>query len=487
MNTDRVLDGLKATLVARACKMVANAALLVLLANVFLTPREYGLLFLALSIVGVAKLLGSLGLGRSAAYFVTKFSESDPGQVPAVIRISLTYRLLLVGVVAGALALGSGLLGTALGEPALAPVLVVGAGYLVASSIHSFNANLFQAFNRVPVSGAVNVVQQVVRAICVIGLVAAGGGVVAAIFGYLLGAAVSALLGGAILYRRFYADHEDDGGDPELRSRILRYSVPLTASSAANVLDKRIDTVLIGYFLTPVDVSFYVLSKQVSEFALVPAGALGFSVSPTFGEEKAKGTLARAGRLYESSLQYVLLLYVPAAVGIALVAGPLLRYGVGREYLGAVPVLQLFGIYVLFQAITNVTTQSLDYLGRARERAIAKGVTSVANVLLNVALIPAYGVVGAAAATVVTFGAYTAGNVFLIHQELPLDTRTLATTAAASGLISGGMGAAVLWLRPHVTGVVTLLGVVALGVGIWAVLATVSGLLKPRRAASMLR
>jgi len=51
------------------------------------------------------------------------------------------------------------------------------------------------------------------------------------------------------------------------------------------------------------------------EFVLVPAGSLAFSVSPTYGEQKANDALEEAARIYESTLQYVLLLYIPAAVG----------------------------------------------------------------------------------------------------------------------------------------------------------------------------
>jgi len=93
-----------------------------------------------------------------------------------------------------------------------------------------------------------------------------------------------------ILYYGFYvrydaADEYEDG----LSRRLLEYSVPLTATQSANVIDKQIDIVLVGAFINPAAVAFYTLAKQITEFVLAPAASLGFTISPNFGEQKAAG------------------------------------------------------------------------------------------------------------------------------------------------------------------------------------------------------
>lgn len=484
---DRIIRGLKATLVARVCKMIVNGLLLLLLARVLLTPTEYGLLFLAISIVGVAKMFGDLGLSRSAAYYVTKFKEAEPAKVPSVLRISIQYRLLLLCIVGSVLVLGSGLIASILDEPELAPILVIGAGYLVTLSLHSFVGTIFQGFNRVSLTAVIDIVHNISRLLFVIGFLVLGFGVAGAMSGYLIGALISATIGFVILYVGFYSKYRGAEPTKTLRNRILRYSVPLTATQAANVVDKRVDTILIGFFLNPVAVGYYVLSKQITEFVLVPAGSLGFSVSPTYGEQKAEGALEQGARIYETTLRYVMLLYVPGAVGLFLVAEPAVQLVFGSDYLGAVPVLQIFGLYVVFHAITNVTTQSLDYLGRAKDRAIAKGVTSIANLLLNVLLIPLYGVVGAAFATVLTYGVYTTVNLYIMQVELPLDSRSVMRSIVPICGISLCMGAVVFWIRPYVSDLPTLILTILSGVVVWAVLAITSGLLNPHEAVARLK
>lgn len=478
--TDRIVRGFKATLGARLLNNVLNGLLMLLLARVLLSPEEYGLLYLVIAVLGVAQLAAELGLSRSGARYVSEYKETDAGKVPYIIRTTLGIQVALIVLVGGALAAGNEVIASLLDEPEVATLLLVGAALLAFQSLSSYSQTLFQGFSRVSRSAIVQVVEIVTRFVFVVALTVLGFGVVGALVGYLIGALFAAIVGVVMLYRQFYARFDDDGGERSLRNRILRYSVPLTASSSANVIDKRVDTVLIGVFLNPLAVSYYVLSKQIVEFVNVPASSLGFSVSPTYGEQKANESLEHAARIYEDTVQYVLLLYVPAAIGIILVAEPAIRLVFGDGYAGAAPVLQILSIYVVFRSISNVTTNSLDYLGRATDRAIAKGVTAVANFLLNVALIPIYGVTGAAAATVVTYGVYTAVNVYIMNVELPLRLSELGRSVGLIGAIAVGMGISVYALVPYVSGIVTLAAVIALGVTIWGSLATVAGLLEPR-------
>ncbi len=484
--TERIVDGFKATLGARLVTNVANGLLMLLLARTLLTPDEYGLLFFTVAVIGVAGMFTDLGSARSAARYIAEYKETDEGKIPYILRASFGYRLVLIAVVTGTMVIGHERIAALLNTPAAATPLLVGGVYLVFQSLNAYGQTLFQGFNQVELSAVLSVVNNVTRVVLVIGLTFVGFGVVGAVLGYLVGAAFAAVVGLVFLYRRFYTTHDDGGGDKSLRNRMLRYSVPLTASTSASVIDNRIDTVLVGFFLNPLAVSYYVLSKQISEFILVPAGSLGFSVSPTYSEQKANDALEEAARIYESTLQYVLMLYIPAAVGLILVADPAVRLVFGEEYAGAVPVLQLMAVYVVFQGVTNVTTNGLDYLGRASDRAIAKGVTSVANAGLNVLLIPRFGVPGAAFATVVTFGIYTAVNVVVMYREVAFDYVRVARSVALVSLIAASMGVAVLLLVPYVSTIAALAGVIALGVCIWGIMVTVSGLVDPRETLAML-
>lgn len=222
--------------------------------------------------------------------------------------------------------------------------------------------------------------------------------------------------------------------------------------------------------LGPIYVSFYTISKQIVDFSGVPASSLGFAVSATYGSQKAKGDVEKASRIYEQTLIHTLLFYLPAAAGLIIVARPTVEYIFGLEYLGAIPVLQVLSLYLILTSLMSITSRSLDYLGRARERAIAQVITSVANVILNLILIPRIGVVGAALATVFTYGTYSMSNIYITHQELDLRRDVLAKKLAAVLGITSIMSGVVFSLINHVEGIISLFIIISIGGITWLVL-----------------
>jgi len=66
--SERVARGVKASLIARVVYIATNSALLIVLTRYLLEPGEYGQLYFALSILGIALLFSALGIpGRPPA------------------------------------------------------------------------------------------------------------------------------------------------------------------------------------------------------------------------------------------------------------------------------------------------------------------------------------------------------------------------------------------------------------------------------------
>ena len=487
MDLKRIVRGLKATFGARIAYMAASGLLTLVLTRYLISTEEYGLLGSAVAVLGVAQLFSDLGLAKSTAKYVTEYREKDPGQLPHILRSALIYRIGAAAIVGGVFVAFSDQIAALVGQPDIGPLLALGAAYIATHSLYTFSQRVFQGYNLVTYSAAIQTTGAVFRFVLAVAFVLVLGGAVGALTGYVVGYGAAAVLGLGLLYVTCYRGIEAaDEPEPGLSRRVLRYSIPLTATRGANVLDKRVDTILVGYFMAPVYVGYYYLAKQIVDFIQAPAASLGFALSPTYGEEKATGDTDRAARVYETALEHTLLLYVPAAAGMVLVAEPTIRLVFGADYAGAAPVLQVFAAYVVLQAVSFITSDALDFLGRARSRAYAKGITSVANFALNILLIPRFGVVGAAAATVVTFAGYTGVNVWVIHSELSLSVGRLVRHLAATVGVAGGMSVAVYLALTNATGPVAVATAILLGVVVWAGLSVAGGLLEPRRISALL-
>jgi O-antigen/teichoic acid export membrane protein len=480
----KIAAGFRMEAMAKAAEILSGGILIVVLARL-LDPDGYGLLYFAISIIAVGTLLSSLGFGRSAARYLTEYDERDPGQVPHIVEASALYTIVPLALVSGTLAVFHAELTALLGEPGLEPFLLLGAAFLVGNTALKYTRRVLQGFKRIELSAVLTTSDAVVSSAVAISMAVLGYGPIGAFSGYVVSSLLAGGLGTVFTLRQ-YAAYDRSPVEEGLRRRLFEYAMPLSLTASGDILIKRVDVILIGFFLTPVFVSYYTISKQVVKFAKFPASSLGFAISPRYKEQYEQGNVDRAARLYEDALTSMLLLYVPATAGLILVAGPSIELLFGPDYSGATPVLQILSLFLVAQTITYVTSTGLDFLGKAKLRAYAKGSVAVGNVGLNLLLIPTIGVIGAAISTVVAYGVYAMVNVYLMHRELTLNWRRISHDLGQTIAVTAVMAAVVAVLVDMVAGFPSLIAVVGLGVGVWFVLSYQLGLVEEQHVRTVI-
>ena len=472
-----LLPRVKYELVGQIVATVLGAALILFLVRL-LGPQRYGLLFLAVSILGFTKIFCEAGVANSGARYVAEYKERAPEQIPHILRTSLLYNLGTLAVVAVVLIAGHQHIAALFDGTELASLLLYGVLFVVFGTLTTYTRITLQGFEAIRLSASIHALNILGRFVVAIGLVILGYGVWGALTGYILGFALGSLLGLVALYLWFYRGWETGVSiETGLRKRMAEYTMPLTATSTAKALDLHIDTILVGFFLNPVSVGLYVLAKQISQFLETPVYALGFSLAPTYGAEKARDNIQAAADLYETSLEYSLLVYIPAAAGLVLVAEPTIRYIFGSEYLGAVAVLQILAIYVIFRSLTTITENGLDYLGRARSRAIIKVVTVVLNIFLSILLIPRVGIIGAAIATTISYGLFSIATMYIVFSELRLGVSVLYKKLFNIVLITGVMCLSIFLVIDFITGLFSLVAIVVFGILVWGMVSIGLGMI----------
>lgn len=164
-------------------------------------------------------------------------------------------------------------------------------------------------------------------------------------------------------------------------------------------------------------------------------------VPQTFANALSATQMAEYGRdkdrLFKMTSQaslYVLLGALPILIGVACIGGPFVRVTYGSLYLPAIPV---FILVALFSIPKAVLTPALTLLYSAEDLGFILKWGSVAaliNVLLDVALIPSHGAVGAAWANGIaqTFAAVSIWGRVLLRYPVRIDTPVLLRLAAAT-------------------------------------------------------
>ncbi|MFQ5856007.1 MAG: flippase [Anaerolineae bacterium] len=197
----------------------------------------------------------------------------------------------------------------------------------------------------------------------------------------------------------------------------LRIAFPFIFVSIFYILDNRADVVLLSRLGTERQVGFYGSANTlVGALTLLPF-AYGTSILPVMSRLYVEAP-AVLERLYARSFKYLFLLGLPIAVGITLIAQPLLQLIFGSGFEPAGPILQvvIWSVALLFLNVLN----SRIMVVADRQDVIARFLagTLVTNLVLNVALIPSLGAVGSAIARVVSTSLLFVLSFMFVRREL---------------------------------------------------------------------
>jgi PST family polysaccharide transporter len=182
---------------------------------------------------------------------------------------------------------------------------------------------------------------------------------------------------------------------------LLRNGWPLMLSTLAVLIYMKIDQIMLGAMIGETDVGIYAIAARISEVWYFIPGVMVWSTFPFLVEAKKENTefyIRRLIRLFRS----VTLLAVCAAVAINLFGSSMIHLLFGEQFSRASSVLTIHawgGVFAVLSIVTRYWSinENLQHLEMIRTVSGA-----IINILLNLLLIPKYGIIGAAYATLLS-------------------------------------------------------------------------------------
>lgn len=183
----------------------------------------------------------------------------------------------------------------------------------------------------------------------------------------------------------------------------LRHTPSFVIIHLFSLLDYQADAFLISLLLTETDVGWYGAAQTILLAFWMMPNAVRAAIYPLmtryYHEDKAKLLL-----LYNKVNQYLLILILPVTAGTFIIAPTLIQLIFDDSFSPAIPVLK-WSIWAVVFAFLNVPNARLMLIyGKQREASWFTGISMIVNVVLNLTLVPQYGIVGAAIArTIASF------------------------------------------------------------------------------------
>lgn len=235
----------------------------------------------------------------------------------------------------------------------------------------------------------------------------------------------------------------------ELRAlrKLWRGGTPIAVRRAIGSLSFRVDTVFLGVMRSATEVGLYGTVFTLMDGVLMLPTVITGSMGPTLSANFAQGRQEMVGRLYRRGLKYLILSGLFLAAVFAVLADPIVEALYGTEYARSAAALRILAISVVFVFVRRQATEVLDNVDLRSATAWIFAAGLAVNVILNFLLIPPFGYLGAAAATVVTEGYLMGAMLWALHRA---SYRSAWLRSFGAPALAVTVGAVPMWLlRQH--------------------------------------
>lgn len=415
-----------------------------------LLPKErLDVYFLFFLVVQMASMVSNLGMGQA---LVRRISEGE--RESAVFSAALTTVAAASVLLAGAFFAFDEALAAYIGAD-VAGLLALATGFWLLADLH---LSAIQGEDRVLVSGLLQLLQDVVRVGVGAAFLFAGYGPVGLMYGVVVAFAATSVIGYPLTSLTVTRPTRRDF------RRLFDISRHTMFFGPANFVYFWLDTFMIGLLLPAGNVSAYEVAWQTTRVLILANVAINQTVFPKVSRWASQGRYGEIERVIPGVVLFSLVFPLPGVVGVVVIGEEVLSVVYRPTYaVAAVPMAILAG-YMAVESLQRISSSVLTGMDRAEVpfRARLTGVALAA--VLNVTLIPTFGLVGAAVATFAAKLVDTALQWRFLAGEIDVDVprRSLGWQVGSAALMGATVFLGARWLRPSTTPV--LLALVAGGV-----------------------
>lgn len=467
----------------RVMKLLLLFGVQILMARV-LGATSYGGIVLATMVAGVGTIVATAGLDAGMTRNVPHY-EDDTTQVRGVVKGGVQLALVLGTAVTGVLLVVAPMLATHIfDDPSLTPLLRIGAISIPVLVLGTVTVSIAQGARDAKTHVVVRqLLGPFAEAVLVGSLV--GFGAIGAMTGRVL-ASVVGTVAALILVRRALP-FSIRGPTTPMRRELLLFSLPLMFSASMDFLVVQADTLLIGTLRTSAEVGIYNVAFQIRQVGMFFFYPITFLLPPVLTRLIKGEKRTEAKHTYQVATKWMVLSTTPIVAGMILFPDVVLNASFGSQYTTAAPALRILMVPIIVTTLLGANGAALVALGHNRINLYVNAGAAVLNVVLNLLLIPPFGIVGGALASATVFVirdiSYTAA-LYRWHGIHPFSGAMLKPFVLTLPLAAAGY----LLFVEFVT--VSLLSVLAAGLValmIYAPLVVVAGAVEPADARVLVR
>ena len=433
-----------------------------------LGPVNNGILGTTMSFQGIFQTLAAGGLPPAISKYIAEYNAVEDYNMARqtiytalkiMVFLGLSLGFLMIFVIAPFIAYNF------MGKPeVMVPLQIIGLITPFSVIMGAFRG-AFQGVYKMEYIVYTRAIEQLSMILLATAFVLIGFSVVGALWGTVIGYALSALSCVVIfkLYMGKYIPQPSDdfefGFRDELKlgAMLVKFSIPVIITGIAEMLIFNICTVIMGKFLTMGDIGFFTAADPIARLPLMISISVATTILPASSEAFKVKDISTLQKYVEEAYKISLLFVIPMCIGLALFAVPTLKllYFKNPAYVAGASAMAVLAIGMTFYSIFAISTSIVQGIGNPRIPMYILIFGSLTAAGLCWVFVPYLGIVGGATATTIACFCMMIPCMYFVFKL----TKTKAPKASiakiiAATMIMGAVGLVIpkttIWLFPGI-------------------------------------
>jgi O-antigen/teichoic acid export membrane protein len=293
-------------------------------------------------------------------------------------------------------------------------VYIVGI-YTIMTSFSQLTRSIFRAFEKMEYEAMLNILERLIFVSMGIVVLLLGYGLIEVVSVFLIAGTANIMLSFFLTASRFAIPKF------EVDRRFLKYlfkeALPFGVAFIFVTIYIKADTVILSFMKGDAAVGWYNAAYQIPLALTLVSAALMESVFPVFSNlyRSSKEALCSA---YEKIFRLLSIIVLPIAIGVTLLSEKIILLLYGKGYENSIIILQILIWFIIFEFLSYLLYITLASINKQRINTISTGICASLNIILNVILIPQFGIMGSAIAKIITYFTLFIINFYFISKYL---------------------------------------------------------------------
>jgi O-antigen/teichoic acid export membrane protein len=402
-----------------------------------LTTEEYGILGLVSTTMLLTVAVAKAGLSDGIVRFYKEYSDTPDRLTIFSSTVLLRGILLSIVTVIGYIVVFpiiSKYLN--INEKYLMPFMIM-AIYLFVRPLNIIVLNILRINERTIFYNIINLIGKIISIVFSLFLLIY---VIGDIYGYFIGVVIAEAVVALVLFYWFFSNYKitfsNVSGD--LAKNLIKFGLPLLIAELSYLLLSYADRYMIVAYRGEGELGLYSVGYNLASYLSdMIMFSLSYAVIPIYVGIYEKEGREKTEEFLQRCMYYLLIAIIPMFFGYLAVSGDLFITLASKKYAAAAAFSPIILLGSLFLGMNNIFNAGLYLKKKSMSILLIMLSALIINIAINLIFIPAYGIMGAAIATLAACIALVALTVFLSYKYIivRIDIRTIFYYLLLSGIM----------------------------------------------------